>query len=67
MATMSKKKAAQDRHSPHRLVRVPIDLYERLKALADRNDRPVSRELKRAIEGHLRSEGEMRDAASPLG
>jgi predicted DNA-binding protein len=34
---------------------MPVALYERLKALADRNDRPVTRELRRAVEAHLRA------------
>jgi predicted DNA-binding protein len=52
---MAKKKTAADRHRPFRAVRVPLELYERLKQLADRNDRPVSRELRRALEAHLMS------------
>jgi hypothetical protein len=62
MAAMSKKRAAprgqQEAPQPYRLVRVPIDLYRRMKALAERNDRPTSREIRRALEAHLRAEGE---------
>ena len=58
MQTMRKRKAdrSSDRHLPYKLVRVPDELYRRLKALADKNDRPISRELKRALEAHLRSQ-----------
>jgi len=54
-ATMTKKKPGKDRHLPFKQVRVPLELYRRLQALADRNDRPVSREIKRALEAHLRA------------
>lgn len=57
--TMSKKKTeAKDRHLPYKLVRIPVELYERLKELADRNDRPAARELRRALEAHLRAHEE---------
>jgi predicted DNA-binding protein len=57
--TMSKRKPSDrssDRHLPYKLIRVPDELYRRLKELADKNDRPISRELKRALEAHLRSQ-----------
>jgi predicted DNA-binding protein len=53
---MTKKKATADRHLPYRLVRVPLELYQRLRELAGRNDRPISRELRRALEAHLKAE-----------
>ena len=52
---MAKKKPAADRHLPFRQVRVPLELYRRVQALAERNDRPVSREVKRALEAYLRA------------
>jgi hypothetical protein len=53
---MAKKKPpAGDRHLPFRAVRVPLELYLRLQALAERNDRPTSREIRRALESHLRA------------
>jgi hypothetical protein len=62
-ATAQKCREAVDRalepdHLPHKLVRVPDELYQRLKELAERNDCPLSREVKRALEAHLRREGE---------
>jgi predicted DNA-binding protein len=53
-ATMAKKKPEKDRHLPFKQVRVPLELYRKFQTLADRNDRPVSREIKRALEAHLR-------------
>jgi predicted DNA-binding protein len=56
---MAKKKSdSADRHLPYKLVRMPVALYELLKKLADRNDRPVTRELRRAVEAHLRAHEE---------
>ena len=55
---MKPKKAKSrtgDRHLS-KLVRLSADLVNRLKALADQNDRPMSRELKRAVEAHLKRE-----------
>jgi predicted DNA-binding protein len=54
---MSKSKSSStDRHKPYKLVRIPMELYQRIKDLAERNDRPTSREVKRALEAHLRSQ-----------
>jgi len=55
---MAKKKAqderradsrAGDRHAPNHMIRVPADIYEALSGLAQDNDRPVSREVQRAL------------------
>lgn len=51
-----KKDRSQDRHLPHRLLRLPAELYARLEKLAERNDRPVSREGRRAILRYLEQE-----------
>jgi predicted DNA-binding protein len=56
--TMSKKTNEKDRHLPHRLVRIPEELYQRLQELAERTDRPVSREVRRALEAHLKAHEE---------
>jgi predicted DNA-binding protein len=58
LATMPKKKPRADRHLPFKQVRIPLNLYEKLRELANRNDRPVSREIKRALEAHLRANEE---------
>jgi predicted DNA-binding protein len=52
---MGKKKPNKDRHLPFKQVRVPLELYRRLQEIAERNDRPVSREIKRALEAHVRA------------
>lgn len=55
-ATMSKKNSdKKDRHLPYKLVRIPIALYERMWQLAERTDRPLSREVRRALEAHLKA------------
>lgn len=40
---------AADRHAPNHMIRVPADIYEALSGLAQDNDRPVSREVQRAL------------------
>jgi predicted DNA-binding protein len=58
MGVMSKKKAtsndrSKDRHRPRRMVALDPDLYDRLKALADRNGRPVSWEIRLVLTKHV--------------
>ena len=55
MTDKGKKKSDKDRHLPFKQVRVPLSLYRQLQELAERNDRPVSREIKRALEAHLKA------------
>jgi predicted transcriptional regulator len=52
---MGKKKSDRDRHLPFKQVRVALELYRKLQEIAERNDRPVSREIKRALEAHVRA------------
>jgi hypothetical protein len=54
--TMSKKKRI-DRHLSGRMVRMPAEWHEALKALAAQNRRPLTWELLLAIEEHLRHHG----------
>ncbi len=53
MMGMAKKKSGdepqKDRHRPHRMVRLPVDVYEQLMKLAEQNDRAISRELRRIV------------------
>ena len=50
MGTSKKKKMqATDRHKPRKMVPLPLAVHRLLKEMADRNDRPLSRELKRII------------------
>jgi predicted DNA-binding protein len=51
---MSKtKKSAHGQYRPFNAVRVPADLFERLKKIADHNDRTTTREVTRAIKEYL--------------
>lgn len=51
MIAMAKKK--QPRRSPHRMIRVPLDVYHQLQRLAEYNDRTVGREALRAFRKHV--------------
>jgi predicted DNA-binding protein len=54
---MAKKttKPQRDKRRPFRMVRMPLDLYNRMAELAKRTDRTVTREFIRAAEAHLRA------------
>lgn len=52
-ATQGTSRSA-DRHKHKRMMRVPDVLANALDKLAERHDRPVSWELRRAIEAYLR-------------
>lgn len=52
----STKGRTKDRHGPHRMLRVPADLYEALEEVAKANERPVTWEGLRAIRAHLNDE-----------
>lgn len=56
MIAMAKKK--QPNRSPYRAVRVPLELYQQLQAIAERNDRPVGREAIRALRAYVQSQGQ---------
>ena len=43
---------------PHKMVRVPLELYERLRRVARKQQRPVSWEIKIALENHAEKNGE---------
>jgi predicted HicB family RNase H-like nuclease len=56
----SKKKPAEppkDQHKAKKMFRVDDDLHAVYKALAERNDRPMSRELRAALIKHAREQG----------
>lgn len=46
-----------NRHAPNHMIRVPADIYEALSGLAQANDRPVSREVQRALLDYLARHG----------
>jgi predicted DNA-binding protein len=45
----------EDRHKPRKMVPVPLDLYEAIAELAKKNSRPVSWEIRLAIEDRLKA------------
>lgn len=45
------------RHGPRNMIALPDDVYEGLKELAERNDRPITRQVKSIIIEVLRREG----------
>lgn len=47
------KKRTQDRHAPHRTLRIPEELYLELEAMAAETDRPVHWEARRALRKHI--------------
>jgi hypothetical protein len=49
--------AREDRHLSHHLVRLPADVHQQLKKLADRNNRPMSWELRHLVIRHLEENG----------
>lgn len=51
------QKAGADKHASKKMFRVPDDIHRQLKILADRNDRPMSREIRAALIRHLRDNG----------
>lgn len=59
-STMSKKKPTSppsDRHASTRMVRLPVELHDMVKALARRNRRSLTGEVMLALEAHLRAQG----------
>jgi hypothetical protein len=58
MLGMAKKKPKGDAHrSPH-LVRIPVDVFEAIRRLAEKNDRPITREIRQALIAWLEAKGE---------
>jgi predicted DNA-binding protein len=56
---MAKKKTdKKDRHLPYKLVRIPDELYEKLKAVSEKNHRPVAWEVRLALEMHVQTQEE---------
>lgn len=59
MPDMAKKRGKggkppdEDRHLSHAMVRLPADVHQQLKILAERNNRPLTRELRALIIRHL--------------
>jgi hypothetical protein len=62
---MSKKKtgepapapAKKDQHKSSNMVRLPDDVYLAMKAEAEANDRPLTREVVRALTAYLEARG----------
>jgi hypothetical protein len=47
----------KDRHLPFRFVRLPEQLHRQMKKLAERNNRPLSWELRALLIEHLTANG----------
>jgi hypothetical protein len=63
---MSKKpdSSKKDQHrSPH-MVRLSAEVYQAMKALAEENDRPMTREVQQALIAHLKAAGKWPPATS---
>lgn len=59
------KPPQRDRHkTPRKQVPIPLELVERLQRVANLNERPMSREVARAIRAHVEAE-ERRLGISP--
>lgn len=55
---MAKKKAAKpDLHRSQHMVRLPADVFAAMRALAEENDRPLTREIVRMLTAGLVAEG----------
>jgi hypothetical protein len=61
MVLMGKKTSRsgreKDRHSSHKMVRLPEDFHNAIKELAKRNFRSLTGEILLALEKHLRDSG----------
>lgn len=61
MVLMGKKKSRdgveKDRHSSHKMVRLPEAFHDAIKELAKRNFRSLTGEILLALEKHLRDSG----------
>ena len=56
MLGMAKKRPGS-RHKDRHMVALPGDLYDLLRQLSEREDRPIRHEIMRAIRAHLRANG----------
>lgn len=56
---------AADRHKPHKMVRVPLDVYEQLRLLAERRARLISHELRQVLIKELETEKLWPPATTP--
>jgi predicted DNA-binding protein len=63
IATMPKDKSkpSLSKRRPFRMIRIPLDLYDRMQELAKRTDRTVTREFIRAAEAHLKAHLEVEE------
>jgi hypothetical protein len=56
MAKAAKNARGEDRHAPNRMIRIPVQLYLELQALAKENERPVHWEARIALRRHIAEE-----------
>ncbi len=52
-----RKKGNKDRHGPGKMVRLPLNIHTQLAILAERNDRPLAWQIRRALIEHLQANG----------
>ena len=65
MLCMAKKKqgpagphgAKRDQHRSKNMVRIPDDVFEAVRRLAEQNDRPITREIRQALIAWLEAKG----------
>jgi hypothetical protein len=58
MPHMAKKKTTEpDRHRPHKMVRLDLDVHEAVAEVAAENDRAISREIRRLLIEQLKQLG----------
>jgi predicted HicB family RNase H-like nuclease len=53
----AKRDQAADRHLSGKMVRLSEDLHAQMVRLAERNDRPLTREIRRVLVAALEAEG----------
>ena len=52
-----KNEKSRDYHVSRKMVRLPPEIHRQFKILSERNDRPMSREIRTALIRHLRDAG----------
>ena len=57
MVNRKKKESAGDQHKAQKMFRAEDDIHAGYKKLAEKNDRPMSREIRAALIKHLKENG----------
>jgi len=56
-ATQRRRKKASDQHKSSFLIRLPEQLRERLRRLKEQTERPMTVDVRRAVEEYLKKHG----------